>query len=78
MFASSILTARRDIWPLYSPSQVRFCPSGIGGDARAMIDKMAPPDVMTGRSCYDGADGHYWIGVHEEIQDLSVWAAQLG
>jgi hypothetical protein len=57
---------------------VRFCTSDIGGDARAMIDKMAPPDVMTWRSFYDGADGHVWIGIHEEIQDPSVWAAQLG
>ena len=78
MFASSIPTARRAILPLYSPFQVRFCTSDIGGDARAMIDKMAPPDVTTARSCDDGADGDVWIGVHEEIQDPSVWAAQLG
>jgi len=42
-----------------------------------MIDNMTAPDVLTRRGRDDRADRYEWIDVREEIQDPSVWAAQL-
>ena len=77
VLASGIRAPQRHVRHLKSPSQICFCTRGIRGRARAIINNMTAPDVMTGRNGDDGRDRDEGIGISEEIQDPSVWAAVL-